>query len=187
MRTAILAIALAACGADDAPTTPAAEAPAAPAAEAPAAAPAATNAQAGATGWQDYGAAFTVTEDKTVTCGDLLSDPDAHVDQTVRVSGRVADVCQKMACWMVITPENTDDPTRTIRVLMKDHAFTVDMEGAGGVAQIEGVLTAVEPDPETVAHFESEAAEGAVIPEKHGMKYELVASSVRMKRAGKSL
>ena len=67
-------------------------------------------------------------------------------------------------------PENTDDPTKTIRVLMKDHAFTVDMEGAGGVARI-GVLKAVEPDPETVAHFESEAAEGAVIPEKHGMKY----------------
>ena len=112
---------------------------------APAAAPAATNAQAGATGWQDYGAAFTVTEDKTVTCGDLLSAPNAHVDQTVRVSAASRRLPED-GMLDGHHPENTDDPTKTIRVLMKDHAFTVDMEGAGGVAQIEGVLKAVEPD-----------------------------------------
>ena len=182
MRAALLALALVACGADDAPT-PATDAPAAAMPDQPAPNGATTKVLPAADEWREYGAAFTVAEDQTIACGDLLASPDAHVDSTVRVSGRVADVCQKKGCWMVITPEDTDDPSKTIRVLMKDHDFAVDMKGAGGTAYLDGVLKAVEPDPETVAHFESEAAEGAVIPEKHGMKYELVAAAVRMKRA----
>ena len=105
----------------------------------------------------------------------------SHVDATVRVSGRVADVCQAKGCWMVITPEDTDDAAAMIRVTMKDHAFSVDKQGAGSVTQLEGVLKAVEVDAETVEHYASEGGAGDAVPEKQGMKYELVASAVQMK------
>jgi hypothetical protein len=174
---------LVACGADDAPAT---EAPAAAPHVAEVAASGAATATAAAeaaadSDWKTYGEAFTVAEDQTVACGDLLANPTSHVDATVRVSGRVADVCQAKGCWMVITPEDTDDAAAMIRVTMKDHAFSVDKQGAGSVTQLEGVLKAVEVDAETVEHYASEGGAGDAVPEKQGMKYELVASAVQMK------
>lgn len=196
MRAALTALVLFACGADDATRTPTPAPTPTPAAEAPAAeAPAAEaalatndaeteNAEAAAAAdWKTYGDAFTLSTDKTLACGDLLANPAGHVDTTVRVSGRVADVCQKMGCWMVITPEDTTDPKAMIRVTMKDHAFSVDKQGAGSIAQLEGMLKAVEIDEETVEHYASESGAEGAVPEKQGMKYELVASAVQMKPA----
>ncbi|MEC7948088.1 MAG: DUF4920 domain-containing protein [Myxococcota bacterium] len=187
MRAALTALVLIACGADDAAGTPTpAQAPTpaeTPAVEAaPATADAGTVAAAAAD-WKTYGDAFTLSTDKTLACGDLLANPAGHVDTTVRVSGRVADVCQKMGCWMVITPEDTTDPKAMIRVTMKDHAFSVDKQGAGNIAQLEGILKAVEIDEETVEHYASESGAEGAVPEKQGMKYELVASAVQMKPA----
>jgi hypothetical protein len=74
-----------------------------------------------------------------------------------------------------------------MRVLMKDHAFSVDKQGAGRTCRVEGVVTAKELDPETVAHFASESRNTGVMPEKGktaGTKvYELVASGVAMTSA----
>ena len=180
MNTIFLALALVACGADDAGETPAAApAQATPAVASPAAAPA-----AGTSGdWSTFGEAFTVAEDQTVSCDSLLQDPAKHVDATIRVSGRVADVCQAKGCWMVLTPETTSDTEQMIRVTMKDHAFSVDKQGAGSTAHLEGILKAVEVDAETVEHYASEGGTEGAVPEKHGMKYELVASAVQMRKA----
>lgn len=180
MRATVLTLLfpiLVACGADDAPATEA-TATVPPVAEVAASGAATAAAESD---WKTYGEAFTVAEDQTVACGDLLANPTGHVDATVRVSGRVADVCQAKGCWMVITPEDTDDDAAMIRVTMKDHAFSVDKQGAGSVTQLEGVLKAVEVDAETVEHYASEGGAGDAVPEKHGMKYELVASAVQMK------
>jgi hypothetical protein len=111
----------------------------------------------------------------------LLADPASFVDQQVRVEGRVADVCQKMGCWMVVA-----DGDESMRVTMKDHDFAVDKQGAGSDCQIDGTVIAKKLDPEEVAHFESESAEGAVIPEKSvegDVVYEIVAVGVRMRPA----
>ncbi|MCB9778459.1 MAG: DUF4920 domain-containing protein [Alphaproteobacteria bacterium] len=135
-------------------------------------------------GWQHYGATFTVADGDSISCEQLLADPASHVDQTVRVSGRVADVCQKKGCWMVLTPDNGDAGTQLIRVTMKDHAFGIDMQGTGRQVELEGTLVAKPVDPDTVAHYESEAAKPETIPEKQaqdGVSYELVAHVVRLR------
>jgi hypothetical protein len=132
-----------------------------------------------ADGWQVYGA-VKEGEQTLVKAADLLADPSRFVDQPLRIEGRVADVCQKKGCWMVIA-----EGDKSMRVLMKDHAFSVDMQGAGSDCQIDGVVVAEKKDPETVAHFEGEAAEGAIIPEKSvegDTVYQLVAEGVRMKK-----
>jgi hypothetical protein len=125
-----------------------------------------------------YGDAFAT--EKVIPVGTFLDNPDDFVDQTIRVSGRVTDVCQKAGCWMVIADED-----RHIRVTMKDHAFAVDKTGAGNDCEVEGVVTKTAIDPERVAHFESESAEGAVIPEKQAkddVVYEIEASGVTMRK-----
>lgn len=128
--------------------------------------------------WQTFGAPITTEE--IIPAAALLADPSKYADKTVRVEGRVADVCQKAGCWMVLT-----DGDRNMRVLMKDHDFAVARDGAGSLCQVEGVVNAKTVDAREVAHFEEESANQDVIPEK-GMEagavtYELVASGVQFK------
>ncbi len=135
-------------------------------------------------GWQHYGTSFVLADDAAMDCQALIDDVGSHVDKTVRVKGRVADVCQKKGCWMVITPLSGDAGDTMIRVTMKDHAFAVDMQGAGKETELEGLLVKKDIDPETVAHYESEAGNSAAVPEKlntPAATYELVASAVRIR------
>ena len=63
---------------------------------------------------EHFGLEFTLTE--SVPAGDILENPDSYVGQTVRITGKVSDVCQKMGCWMVIT-----DAEKHMRITTKDH------------------------------------------------------------------
>ena len=95
---------------------------------------------------------------------------------------RVADVCQKAGCWMILT----DDTGKKMRIRMKDHGFSVAKDGEGREADIEGVVVGIDPDPATAEHFKSESKNLDAIPEGEGEKktWEMVASGVRMKRPG---
>ena len=134
--------------------------------------------EAAATDWKHYGEAFTVKE--TVAASALLANPAGFDGKKIIVEGRVADVCSKMGCWMVVAHED-----QTMRVRMKDHAFFVDKQGKGDDCRIEGTVVALKVDPKTVAHFESESRETDKMPEKGleagSLIYELVASGVAMK------
>jgi len=127
---------------------------------------------------EHFGAAFTTTE-AAITASALLDDPSAHVGKTIRVEGRVADVCQKAGCWMVISDEN-----RTMRVLMKDHDFSVAKDGAGSWATIEGTVVEKANDKAEAEHFASESAKPELAPEAAAgeRKFELVATAVEFKR-----
>ncbi len=63
-------------------------------------------------------------------------------------------------------------------------SFAVAKDAAGSGCEVEGEVVSLEVDPETVAHFESEATEGAPIPEHSATDrtYEMVASTVRIHR-----
>lgn len=129
--------------------------------------------------WTHYGAPFALTEVKTAA--EVLGSPAQFADQTVLVEGKVTDVCQKAGCWMVIT-----DDQSTMRVLMKDHSFSVDKGGTGAHCRVEGQIVAKEVDPEEVAHFASESADAENMPEhaaKDNVIYQLVATGVSMKPA----
>ena len=73
---------------------------------------------------------------------------------------------------------------KSMRVLTKEHNFFVAKDGAGSTCRIEGVINAKEIDPETVAHFEEESTEKAIIPEKQvkgNMTYEFVATGISLR------
>ena len=183
------------------PATPAAATPGAKPAANPAANPAAAAAPMAAAGapvagiapgtpagagaaqgaaWAAYGADMN-DERPVLSAANLLADPAQYDGQTVRVEGRVADVCQKKGCWMVLA-----DGDKSIRVTMRDHDFAVDMQGAGQDCQVDGVVVGKPRDPDTIAHYESESKGGAVVPEKQvqgDVVYELVATAVRMRPA----
>lgn len=126
-----------------------------------------------------FGGPFTVEE--TVAFASLAEDPSAYVDRTVKVEGRVADVCQKAGCWMVLA-----EGDKTMRVTMKDHSFSVAKDGAGSSCVVQGTLVSKAVDPETVAHLEGESEKPELMPEKQaeeGVIYELQATGVALRPA----
>jgi hypothetical protein len=175
----LLTLVLIACGASE--PTPVAEAPAAPEAVVPeAAAPEAAVAAATPEGWSSFGTAFTAND--VIPAAQLLKDSASFTGKTVRVEGRVADVCSKKGCWMVLTaPEGGQE---MMRVTMKDHAWGLPLDCTGQAIQLEGEVVAKAVDPETVEHYKSEARKPELTPETQataGMSYELVASGARLK------
>lgn len=94
-----------------------------------------------------FGAPFALAEPQplaTVLAAELPSD-------AVKVSGTVEAVCQKKGCWMVIK-----DGEMTARVLVKDHAFAIPMDGEGKAALVEGTLEAKELSEANVAHLKKD-------------------------------
>jgi hypothetical protein len=170
MRSVLLLVSLAACGAPDpAPVAPASVAPAS-ADPVAAAAPAAE---------EHFGAPFT--QNRVLAARDLMSDPKARVGQTVLVEGRVTDVCQKAGCWMVITSDDANGAM--MRVRMKDHGFSVAKDASGSTATIEGVVVEKPADAEEAAHFASEAEHPHAQPEMADQStYEIEAVAVTIKR-----
>lgn len=131
-------------------------------------------------GWAHFGEPFAQSESKD--CAALIADPDPMVDQTVRVTGRIDNVCQKKGCWMVIA----DDSGEYLRVTMKDHAFGVPTDtqtGEGTLADIEGTLIKKVLDEKTLEHLKSEAkGDPADLEKQFAPKYEIVATGVSVKQ-----
>jgi hypothetical protein len=165
MRASLVLFLVACGGAEPAVETPAVEAPAAAAADA--AAPAGD--------WSYFGAPFTAGE--SVTLASVLDNPATYTGRTVRVEGRIADVCQQAGCWLVLA-----DGERTIRITAKEHGFSVDKDTTSAWADLEGVVVEIPPDPDRVAHLRSEAQNPDAMPENSGMRYEIEASSIRIRR-----
>lgn len=125
---------------------------------------------------EHYGAEFTIADTDMIKASLLLDSPEAYVDQRVRVSGSVSDVCQKMGCWMVISEED-----KHMRITTKGHNFFVAKDGAGSLCEIEGVVTKRVLDAERTEHFKSEQSEGAPLPEEaatNNVVYEIVAEGI---------
>ena len=123
--------------------------------------------------WTHYGEAFT--QEAVITSDAFLANPAAHTDKVVRIKGRLADVCQKAGCWMVLT----DDDGNSVRVTT-GHNFLIAKDTTGRVAEIEGKVHRKEVKKETVEHYASERTrDDAVIPEEGKTEtFEVVATGV---------
>jgi hypothetical protein len=65
---------------------------------------------------------------------EILDAPDAWVGKTVRIEGRVAEVCTKMGCWMdLVSPEDA-----RMQVKVDDGVIVFPLEAVGRHASAEG-------------------------------------------------
>ena len=80
---------------------------------------------------EQYGAGVDLPT--TTPIGEIVADPDAWVDKTVRVEGTVAGVCAKKGCWMELESREGDH----LRVKVEDDVivFPAEAEGRWAVAQ----------------------------------------------------
>ena len=125
--------------------------------------------------WKYFGAPFSVAT--ALPASAVLDDPAKHADKPVRMTGELAEVCQKMGCWAVVR----DDAGHSVRITMKDHAFGIDKDAMGKACEVEGELVAKKVDPKQLEHY---AEEGATEHPEAGkdVAWSLVASSVAVAR-----
>lgn len=88
-----------------------------------------------------------------------------------RYSGRIAEVCQKEGCWMVL-----EDNGQSARVMMREHKFAVPKD-ASGTAEVYGVLSRNQLSPEAVKHMQEESKNGLPVAE---VEYRIVADGVEI-------
>ena len=123
-----------------------------------------------------YGAAFKGSEQ--VALASAISSMSEAEGATVQVKGEVTSVCQAKGCWMVI--KDHDDEKVTARVLMKDHSFSVPMDGTGKKAVVEGTLTSRTFNAAQVKHLAKDAGDDPSKVEGTRTEYVLTASGVKL-------
>jgi len=94
-----------------------------------------------------FGAEFAVAQSQPLSA--VLAS--ALPTEAVKVSGTVESVCQAKGCWMVITEGDFQ-----ARVLVKDHAFAIPMDGKGKAAIVEGTLEVKELSEANVKHLKED-------------------------------
>jgi len=64
----------------------------------------------------------------------LLASPDSYVDQTVKVKGKITEVCLMMGCWMMLH----DGAGSAVRIKVNDGEIVFPQESPGRQAIAEG-------------------------------------------------
>lgn len=85
----------------------------------------------------------------------ILAEPERFRDQVVRTEGEIAQVCQRMGCWMELR-EDANGPA--VRVPMAGHSFFLPRDVSGRRAMLEGRVAMRELSAGERAHLESEGA-----------------------------
>lgn len=116
------------------PVPSSAAAPAAADSAAPATAVAAAATGAAVEG-KSYGAGVKLAAATPIA--DILKDPAAFRGKTVRVEGRISDVCPKRGCWMEVAGEAAGEK---MRFKVEDGDIVFPMEAKGQYAVAEGVV-----------------------------------------------
>jgi hypothetical protein len=133
-------------------------------------------AAAGCASTQTYGARRALDAPALPLARALVS---SNVGRTIAVEGKVADVCQRKGCWMVLT-----DGTRAVRTTFKDYGFFVPKDLVGRTVVAEGVLARETVVEETRRHYAGESGQSAAqIAAIRGPSddYTFIASSVTVR------
>jgi len=77
--------------------------------------------------------------------------------KTVKVTGKVKQVCQAKGCWFAL--ESKDG--QTVRVTSMGYKFFVPMNAAGKTATVEGVFGVKELSSEMAQHYENDRVAGS--------------------------
>ena len=103
---------------------------------------------------EQFGEAPTLAE--TTPIGDIIADPKAYVGKTVKIEGRITDVCPMKGCWIEV---EDPDGTEHLKVKVEDDVivFTPDTKGKRTIA--EGKVYEINLDKEQAISYLQHLAE----------------------------
>ncbi|MCC7535460.1 MAG: DUF4920 domain-containing protein [Deltaproteobacteria bacterium] len=114
----------------------------------------------------------------SVALPEILGEPSRFAGQTVKTTGVVRQVCQRMGCWMELAAEGSQ--ARPVFVRMAGHAFLLPRDVVGRRATAEGRIAVRPLSPNEIAHYNSEGAslaEGATTVELEATTVEILPAS----------
>ena len=104
------------------------------------------NADAGMT----FGA--KTTADGAIPVSELPAKLNGSEPTTIKVSGKVKEVCKSEGCWLKMETANG-----TMMIKMKDHSFLVPLSMNGKTIVVDGVATLKETSVDMLKHYAEDA------------------------------
>lgn len=96
----------------------------------------------------------------------------------VRVSTRVAKVCQKKGCFFIATEGDA-----RARITFADYGFFIPTDSGGKQATLVGTFSRQELTPEQAAHYKKDLGEQTTEKDISPFEYSIVATSVLIPRS----
>jgi hypothetical protein len=97
----------------------------------------------------------TITADNALSYDELIGKMAAVDSMPAKVTGKVAEVCQKKGCWMTIV---SDDPSKPeMRVTFKDYAFFMPKDLAGKRVVCDGYAIVEVTPVDVLRHYAEDA------------------------------
>jgi hypothetical protein len=94
-----------------------------------------------------------IDDKDVITMQELVRKMDGQKSMETKVTGKVAEVCQEMGCWMTLEKGDGTD----MRVRMKGHSFFVPKNSAGKTAVIKGKAEMETTSVEELKHYAEDA------------------------------
>lgn len=117
-------------------------------------------------------------EIEAVSLKEAIANLGNESQATVKVMGKVTEVCQAKGCWMILVDGDT-----YARVTFKDYGFFVPIETSMQRTVVYGVLRENVLSGEQAAHYAQDAGAKTTLELEGEVKeYSLVASSVELQR-----
>jgi len=94
-----------------------------------------------------------IDDKNAISMDELTTKMKDRESMDIKVTGKVAEVCQEMGCWMTL--EKTDGTA--MRVRMKGHSFFIPKNASGKTAVIEGTAQVETTTVEELQHYAEDA------------------------------
>ena len=98
-----------------------------------------------------------ITEDAAIEPVQLAAQLEGKDTLTIKVKGKIKEVCQKKGCWMNIDMGNNEEMT----VRFKDYAFFVPKDATGREVIFEGVAFRDTTSIDDLKHYAEDAGKTA--------------------------
>ncbi len=108
---------------------------------------------------------------------DVIAREGEFDGREVRVTTRVAKVCQKKGCFFIAT-----DGAASARVTFADYGFFVPTDSSGKDVTLVGTFAKVELDQAQAEHYAADLGEAEPEQASAGPEYAIVATSVLIPR-----
>ncbi len=105
---------------------------------------------------------------------DLIDQKQRHLGKEVRVSAKIAQVCQAKGCFFIAM-----EGEKWARITFRDYGFFVPTDAASSLALIEGIFSEVQLSGTQAHHYQSDlGSRSRVATDNSSPEYSIVASSV---------
>ncbi len=109
-----------------------------------------------------------------LSLSDLIEQKQSHLGKEVRVSAKIAQVCQAKGCFFIAM-----EGEKWARITFRDYGFFVPTDAANSLVLIEGIFSEVQLSGAQAHHYQTDLGSSSrVAADNFSPEYSIVASSV---------